>query len=177
MRWTSVFLAIAAVAMMAATAESLAKGKSFKGEKAPEIMLSKAANAKKPPTLKALKGKAVLLEFWATWCPPCRESIPHLIETYNKYKDKGLVVIGITKEDPGTVMPFMKEMKMTYIVGIDAGGRTTATYGVTGIPSAYLIGLDGVVEWEGHPMQLTDEIIEGVLQKVEPSKKEKGKND
>ena len=165
-------LVVAAMVLWGLAPESFAKGKSFKGEKAPEISLSKATNAKGRPTLKGLKGKAVLLEFWATWCPPCRESIPHLIEIHNKFKDKGLVVIGITKEDPGTVVPFMKEMRMTYIVGIDAGGRTSATYGVTGIPTAYLIGPDGTVEWEGHPGSLTDEVIESVLEKVQPPKKE-----
>ncbi|MEW6357508.1 MAG: TlpA disulfide reductase family protein [Planctomycetota bacterium] len=144
-----------------------ATGKSFKGRQAPEIALSKAANCKEKPSLAKMKGKAVLVEFWATWCPPCRKSIPHLIDLHNKYKDKGLVVIGITQEDASKVTPFMKQNGMIYIVGIDEGGRTNQTYGIESIPMAYLIGPDGVVAWEGHPMSLKETDIEAVLDKVE----------
>ncbi|NOZ22182.1 MAG: TlpA family protein disulfide reductase [Planctomycetes bacterium] len=162
-----VLLAVALLASWTVTEEAFATGRSFKGQKAPEIMLSKAANCKEKPTLAKLKGKAVLVEFWATWCPPCRKSIPHLIGIHNKYKDKGLVVIGITKEDPATVKTFMQQNGMTYIVGIDAAGRTNKAYGIRSIPTAYLIGPDGIVVWEGHPMSLKESDIEAVLEKVE----------
>ena len=78
------------------------------------------------------KGKTVLLEFWATWCPPCKKSIPHLIELYNKYKDKNVVFMAFTDEAKETAEPFVKEMKMPYPVGV--GSKSANDYGVSGIP-------------------------------------------
>lgn len=96
------------------------------------------------------KGKVILLEFWATWCPPCKKSIPHLIELYGKYKDKGVVFVAFTDEAKETVEPFAKEMKMTYPIAV--GSTSGKDYNVSGIPHAVLIGTDGKVAWEGHPM-------------------------
>ncbi|MEW6355240.1 MAG: TlpA disulfide reductase family protein [Planctomycetota bacterium] len=133
------------------------------GKAAPEISLTGVANAEEVPTLANLRGKPVLLEFWATWCPPCRESIPHLIEIHEKHKDRGLVVIGITNEAPSAVEPFIEKMGMTYIVGYDGGGRTGNAYRVTGIPHAFLIAADGTIAWNGHPMALEDGIIAQIV--------------
>ena len=122
------------------------------------------------------KGKAYIVEFWATWCGPCRASIPHLNEIYKKYKDKGLVVIGQNcwERDDSLVAPFVEKMgdKMTYRVALDdkssnAKGAMAKTWmqaaGRNGIPSAFLINTKGVIVWIGHPMQLKDEMIEDAL--------------
>src|SRR5215475_9305875 len=77
------------------------------------------------------KGKAYIVEFWATWCPPCRESIPHLNETYKKYRDKNLAVIGVdSTEEESAVAPFIKKMgdKMTYPVALDDSGKMSETW-------------------------------------------------
>ncbi|HNY10676.1 MAG TPA: TlpA disulfide reductase family protein [Candidatus Wallbacteria bacterium] len=97
------------------------------------------------------KGKIVILEFWATWCPPCRKSIPHLIELYDKYKDKGVTFMAFTDEAKETVEPFVKEMKMPYPIGIES--KIGVSYNVSGIPHAVVIGTDGKIAWEGHPME------------------------
>lgn len=97
------------------------------------------------------KGKVVILEFWATWCPPCRKSIPHLIELYDKYKDKGVVFMAFTDEPKETVEPFVKEMKMPYPIGLES--QIGKSYNVSGIPHAVVIGTDGKIAWEGHPME------------------------
>ncbi|MFA6244559.1 MAG: TlpA disulfide reductase family protein, partial [Candidatus Hydrogenedentales bacterium] len=77
------------------------------GVPAPELTILEWAKGE-PVTLADGKGKtAYLVEFWATWCPPCRKSIPHLTELQKKYKDKGLVVIGVTAEEPADVKPFV----------------------------------------------------------------------
>lgn len=119
-----------------------------------------------PLTLKELKGKIVVLEFWATWCPPCRKSIPHLIEMHNKYKDKGVVMIGLSKEDAGKVKEFVDEMGMTYVVG--AGSGTGQKYGVKGIPHAFVLDTGGSIVWNGHPMAGLDAAIEEALKNSSP---------
>lgn len=102
--------------------------------------------------------KVFVLEFWATWCPPCRNSIPHLSELQQKYKDT-VTFIGITSEDPTTVAQFVNRMgaQMDYTVVADTTGQTTKNYmeqfGIRGIPHAFIISKDGKVAYHGHPME------------------------
>jgi thiol-disulfide isomerase/thioredoxin len=126
------------------------------GEPPPEIKIDEWLSAK-PDTA----GKPILLEFWATWCPPCRKSIPHLNELFDKYKDKNLVIIGVSNEESATVKEFQKATPMNYPNGI--AKDLIQQYGVNGIPHAFLIGKDGKLLWRGHPMQLTDAIIDGAI--------------
>lgn len=109
-----------------------------------------------------IKGKPQIVEFWATWCPPCRASIPHLNAINKKFKEKGLVVIGITDETKDKVEKFQKSLPMDYSVAV-GGGKLQQAVGVNGIPHAFVVGKDGKVLWEGHPMKLTDAEIEKAL--------------
>jgi len=111
-----------------------------------------------------LEGKPLLLEFWATWCPPCRQSIPHLNEIYAKYKDRGLMIVGVTDEPDGVIRKFQKDLPMDYAVATDTGGRLSNEMGIQGIPHAFLVNKSGEIVWDGHPMQLTDEDIEKILE-------------
>ena len=86
-------------------------------------------------------GKPMIVEFWATWCPPCRASIPHLNEVYKKYKDKGLVVVGITDENDNLVEKFMKQVPMEYSVAQDKGNDWGKQFGIQGIPHESARGL------------------------------------
>lgn len=108
------------------------------------------------------KGKPAIVEFWATWCPPCRASIPHLNALNKKFKDKGLVVIGISDETKDVVEKFQKTLPMEYHVAI-GGSAIEKKVGINGIPHAFLVGKDGKVVWEGHPMRLTEAEIEKAL--------------
>jgi len=112
-----------------------------------------------------LAGKPYILEFWATWCPPCRTSIPHLNEVYKKYKDKGLEVIGVTDEDKQTVRNFEKTVPIEYTVAFDAYKKLNKDFGIQGIPHAMIVDTTGKIVWEGHPMSLKDSDIEAVLKK------------
>lgn len=121
-----------------------------------------------PVTLK--EGKVYVVEFWATWCPPCRTSIPHLTEVQKKYKDKGVTVIGITNEkDLEKVKAFVTEQgdKMDYTVAIEDGGNISkgymTAYKQRGIPSAFIVNQKGNIAWVGHPMGDMDSILEQVV--------------
>jgi thiol-disulfide isomerase/thioredoxin len=110
-----------------------------------------------------LTGKPLLVEFWATWCPPCRKSIPHLNEIYAKYKAQGLQIVGITDEDEATVKKFQKQVPMDYNVAINTPGSIFQQFGVTAIPTAFLVDKSGKIVWTGHPMELSEAEIESVL--------------
>ena len=117
-------------------------------------------------------GKPVLLEFWATWCPPCRESIPRLNELHAKYKDRGLVIIGVTEESAGVIRKFQRATPMDYAVATDSGGKLNRKMGVDGIPHAFLADASGKVVWAGHPTSLREEQIEEVLGRGLPTSAE-----
>ena len=122
------------------------------GAAPPEIKAEGFLNAEKGAvTLADLKGKVVVVEFWATWCPPCRKSIPHLVELHKQKAKDGLVIVGLTNEAKDKVEPFAKKMEMSYIVGY--GSQSGEAYGVEGIPTAFVVGADGKIAWSGHPME------------------------
>jgi thiol-disulfide isomerase/thioredoxin len=110
-----------------------------------------------------LIGQPRIIEFWATWCGPCRQTIPHLNEIYRKYKDKGLVVVGISDEDENTIKDFRKKVPMDYAVAIDRNGKLSQELAITEIPYAVLVEKSGRVVWEGYAMMLTDADIKKIL--------------
>lgn len=118
-----------------------------------------------PVSLEEEKGKRiVVVEFWATWCPPCRESIPHMTELQKKYKDQ-IVFVGISDEEKTLVAPFVEKMgdKMDYSVAVDNNQKTTqaymGAYGAQGIPSAFVVNKESKVVYQGHPMDPEFELV------------------
>jgi thiol-disulfide isomerase/thioredoxin len=169
LKWLGAVLVLAAGTMLPLAAATLKAG-----DPAPKLETGKWVQGE--PVKDFQKGKAYIVEFWATWCPPCRASIPHLNETYLKFKDKGLVVIGqdCWEKDESLVAPFVEKMgdKMTYRVALDdktsnKKGQMAITWmeaaGRNGIPSAFLVDTKGKIAWIGHPMALKEEVIEDVL--------------
>jgi len=94
--------------------------------------------------LSSYRGKVVLLDFWASWCAPCREETPHLIELQNKYADRGLQIIGVSMDDsPDPARAFYQQFHMNYPV-VMGNAKTGELYGgVLGLPIAFLINGDG----------------------------------
>ena len=106
----------------------------------------------KPLSLKSLRGKVVLLDYWATWCGPCQAATPTLEALYKKFGPQGLKVVGLSVDDPRSVAgvkPFMKHFGMTYLVSASpfANNQAQAAYHVHGIPSQFLIDKKGIVRW------------------------------
>ncbi len=166
---------IALLILTAATSVASAADPTLKvGDAAPKLQSVKWVQGE--PVKEFEKGKAYLVEFWATWCPPCRDSIPHLNDLQAQFKDKGLVVIGqdCAERDDSLVAPFVEKMgaKMTYRVALDdktrgSGGPMADTWmtpaGRNSIPTAFLVDKTGIIAWIGHPMELKENLIQQVL--------------
>ena len=100
-------------------------------------------------TLSDLKGKPVVVNFWASWCIPCKDEAPLLQETYEKYKDQGLVVLGVDAQDfRQDARRFMKRFGVTYPVVYDGKGSTLGRWGVTGFPETFFVDREGNVVGE-----------------------------
>ena len=153
----------------------LAKGGEWVGKRAPEIQVSKWLNTKKGYSLAKCRGKVVLIDFWATWCPPCRVAMPHLQKVWEKYKDRGVIVIALTADDERRVASFIKQAGYTFPVALDDRGRTNRAYNIRWIPHTFLIGADGKVIWDGNPLAVKDKLdkmVEDALKKAAPDRSE-----
>jgi cytochrome c biogenesis protein CcmG/thiol:disulfide interchange protein DsbE len=137
--------------------------KSVLNEKAPKIDVEKWLS-KQPDTT---KGKFTLIDFWATWCGPCRVYIPMLNDFHKKYSDK-LNVIGISAETEEIVKSF-NNPKINYFEAIDPKKRMSALLEVKGIPHVIILSPKGVVIWEGFPLlanfQLTEKVLTDLMEK------------
>jgi peroxiredoxin len=92
---------------------------------------------------KDLRGKVVLVNFWATWCPPCRKEMPDMEALYQRFGPRGLVILGISDEDAGKVGPFIAEQKYTYPILLDPGRKVNGLFSVSGIPKSFLYDRNG----------------------------------
>lgn len=133
--------------------------KSILNEQAPALVAEKWLT-KQPET----KGKFILIDFWATWCPPCRTFIPILNGFQKKYGDK-LVIIGISDEPIEKVESFTGP-KSNYFEAIDTHATLKTQLDVKGIPHVILIDPKGIVRWEGFPFEKDSQLTEAVLEQL-----------
>jgi thiol-disulfide isomerase/thioredoxin len=119
----------------------------LQGKAAPDFSLKTIDG--KDVKLSDMKGSVVLLDFWATWCPPCRASLPHLnkVSQDKALADKGLKVYSINcKEKPDTAKDFLTKNNYSFNVALDSDGKAEESYAVTGIPTTVVVGKDGTVQ-------------------------------
>jgi thiol-disulfide isomerase/thioredoxin len=122
-----------------------------------------------PIRLSGLRGKVVLLNFWATWCVSCRTEMPGMETLYRKYRNEGFEVVAVNMDVLSTagVEKFVEEVAVTFPIALDPSWSTARTYGVVGLPTSYLIDRDGnVVAREVGPRNWADAVSEGVVKEL-----------
>lgn len=163
-------LALLALCVSPASAQQLGLG-----DPAPKLAVSRFA--KGAPVKSLEKGNLYVVEFWATWCGPCRETIPHLTKLQKQYPKVTFIGVSVLEENPSAVAPFVKAMgaKMDYRVALDSVPRGKSPQegmmarnwmtaaGQSGIPAAFIVDRQGKVAWIGHPAQM-DAPLEKIVQ-------------
>ena len=143
----TIFLAIGVMGTTTATSRS---GKELVGKKAPSFVAPKVGG--QLVSLENYKNKPLVLNFWASWCPPCRDETPGMERIWRKYEDQGVVILGINVQDgEKEAQRYISEFGVTFSNALDLDGSITVDYGVTGLPVTFFIDNDSVItgRWVG----------------------------
>ena len=115
-------------------------------------------------TLKELKGSVVAVNFWATWCPPCRKEMPDLDALYRRFKDQGFVVLAISDEGAGKVKPYVDHAKVSYPILLDPGGEVARRFEISGIPKTFVYDREGKLVAQSIDMRTQRQFLEMLAQ-------------
>jgi peroxiredoxin len=115
-------------------------------------------------TLKDLRGKVVMVNFWATWCQPCRREMPDLEALYEQFKDQGLVILGISDEDAHKVRPFIAQQKITYSILLDPGRKVNDLFRMDSIPKTFVYDRSGKLVSQSIDMRTRKQFLEMLAQ-------------
>jgi peroxiredoxin len=111
-------------------------------------------------TLKDLRGSVVLVNFWATWCPPCRKEMPDLEALHQRFGPKGLVILAISDEETGKVQPFIAEHRFSYPILLDPGRKVNELFRVEGIPKSFVYDREGKLAAQAIDMRTQRQFLE-----------------
>jgi thiol-disulfide isomerase/thioredoxin len=145
-RFTTILLLIFIFAVATGCGDSQKKAKVLKT--VPAFSLTSLDG--KTITNESLKGKVVILDFWATWCPPCRAAIPHLVTLYEKFKDQGLNVVGVSLDkNKSEVVDFIKRNRVPYPIAIGTNNPITKDLGnISSLPTIIVLGQESSIEFK-----------------------------
>lgn len=110
--------------------------------------------------LHSLRGKVVLVNFWATWCPPCRKEMPDLDALYHRFQDQGFVILAISDEETDKVTPFITERKISYSILLDPGRKVNDLFQVDGIPKSFVYDREGKLVAQSIDMRTQKQFLE-----------------
>jgi len=111
-------------------------------------------------TLHELKGKVVLVNFWATWCPPCRSEMPDMEALYKKFKDQGFVVLAISDEEADKVKPYIAQYRYSYPILLDPGRKVHEAFNIEGIPKSFVYDREGKLVAQSMDMRTKRQFLE-----------------
>ena len=157
-QWTIVLGIVALLAVLLAAATHFLGDELFPvsvGSQAPPFTASTLDATPRTKTLADYKGKVVLLNVWATWCPPCREEMPSIERVHQAFAGQGLAVVAVSVDDPGKeneIRDFVREYGLTFEILHDAAAGIKKNYQITGFPETFVIARDGSIRkkvWGG----------------------------
>lgn len=142
------FITVGPLLVGLALSPTLANAQALAGRKAPEIDLPTLGGT--PMKLSALRGHPVVVTFWGTWCPPCREEFPRLVAAYEKYRGDGLEIIAVNQRDQELsvkdVKAFRDSFSVPFPIALDVRGRSRRVYRLVGLPTTVFIDTAGTIK-------------------------------
>jgi len=131
---------------------------------APDLALPQLDGAQR--TLRDLRGQVVLINVWATWCPPCRAEMPAIQQAYAEYHERGFTVLAVNqREDASAITPFLEQHGLTFPILLDSDGQASATYQASALPSSFFVDRRGVIRTVYHG-PLPPSVINGTIEQL-----------
>ena len=151
---------------IAAQADLLSDPAPLPNHPAPDLALPQLDGTQR--TLRDLQGQVVLINVWATWCPPCRAEMPAIQQAYVEYRARGFIVLAVNqREDATAITSFLEQHGLTFPILLDRDGQASATYQASALPSSFFVDRRGVIRAVYHgpmPPRVINGIVEQLLQ-------------